>query len=77
LKIVWFDSIQDISGWVDEGSYDFEAHEESMRMESVGWCVKVSDNVIFLAQSTGNDNISSIIAIPSGCIKSITVLRRD
>lgn len=77
VKVVWLDSIQDISGWVDEESYNFDSHEENMRMETVGWCVKTTDRALFLAQSTGNGNISSIVSIPSGCILSILVLRRD
>ena len=77
VKVVWSDSIQDISGWVDEESYDFCLHEESMRMETTGYCIKSTDNAIFVAQSIGNDKIASVISIPSGCIKSITVLRRD
>ena len=77
VKVVWLDSIQDISGWVDEESYDFGLHEESMRMETIGYCIKSTDNAIFVAQSIGNDKVASVISIPSGCIKSITVLRRD
>lgn len=77
VKVVWLDSIQDISGWVDEESYDFVSHEDNMRMETVGWCIKSTDKTLFLAQSTGNGNISSVVSIPSGCILSILVLRRD
>lgn len=77
VKVVWLDSIQDISGWVDEESYDFVSHEDNMRMETIGYCIKSTDNAIFVAQSIGNDKVASVISIPSGCIKSITVLRRD
>ena len=77
VKVVWLDSIQDISGWVDEESYDFVSHEDNMRMETTGYCIKSTDNAIFVAQSIGNDKVASVISIPSGCIKSITVLRRD
>lgn len=77
IKVIWSDSVQDISGWIEEESYDFDLHEESMRMETTGYCIKSTDNAIFVAQSIGNDKVASVISIPSGCIKSITVLRRD
>ena len=75
VKVHWVDSIQDISGWVDLSEYDFEAHEKSMSMETIGYCIKSTDNAIFIAQSVGNDKVASVVSIPSGCIRSIIKIK--
>lgn len=75
VKVVWLDSILDTSGWVCLDSYDFEIHQDSMRMETVGYCIKSTDKALFIAQSIGNNQISSVVSIPSGCILSIIKIK--
>lgn len=75
ITVRWLDSIQDTSGWVNLDDYDFKSHEDSMIMETTGYCLKATDRALFLAQSIGNDKISSVVCIPSGCILSIIVNR--
>jgi len=75
VKVHWLDSVQDISGWVDVNEYDFDFHEKSMSMETIGYCIKSTDNAIFIAQSVGNDKVASVVSIPSGCIRSIIKIK--
>ena len=75
VKVVWHDSILDTSGWIDLDSYDFQSHTNSMRMETVGYCIKSTDEAVFLAQSIGNNQVVSVISIPSGCILSIIKIK--
>jgi hypothetical protein len=75
VKVHWLDSIQDTSGWVDINEYDFDLHEKSMSMETIGYCIKSTDNSIFIAQSVGNDKVASVVSIPSGCIRSIIKIK--
>ena len=75
VKVHWLDSIQDISGWVDINDYDFDFHEKSMSMETIGYCIKSTDNAIFIAQSIGNNQVASVVSIPSGCIRSIIKIK--
>jgi len=75
VKVHWLDSVQDISGWVDINEYDFDLHEKSMSMETIGYCIKSTDNAIFIAQSVGNDKVASVVSIPSGCIRSIIKIK--
>ena len=75
VKVHWLDSVQDISGWVDVNEYDFDFHEKSMSMETIGYCINSTDNAIFIAQSVGNDKVASVVSIPSGCIRSIIKIK--
>ena len=69
ISVRWTDSIKDNSGWVED--YDFDAHEAMTTIESSGYCIKVTDKNIFLAQSIGNGMVSGVVSIPSGSILSI------
>lgn len=71
VQVKWYDSTMDTSGWVDIDEYDFDTHEKTMVMKTIGYCIKSTDKALFLAQSIGNNKAASIIAIPSGCIRSI------
>lgn len=75
VQVKWYDSTMDTSGWVDIDDYDFDAHEKTMVMKTVGYCIKATDKALFLAQSIGNDKAASVISIPSGCIKSIIKIK--
>lgn len=76
VKIVWNDSILDTSGWADLDTYDFNNHLKSMRMETVGYLIKATDEAVFVAQTVANNQIASVVSIPSGCIKSIRKLNK-
>ena len=71
VQVKWHDSTIDSSGWVDIDDYDFDAHEKTMVMKTIGYCIKSTDKTLFLAQSIGNNKAASVVAIPSGCIVSI------
>ena len=75
MKVVWHDSILDTSGWIDLESYNFQTHIDSMRMETVGYLIKMEDEAIFVAQTAANNQVASVISIPSGCILSILKLK--
>ena len=75
VQVKWHDSTIDSSGWVDIDDYDFDFHEKSMSMETIGYCIKSTDNAIFIAQSVGNDKVASVVSIPSGCIRSIIKIK--
>jgi len=45
-------------------------------METVGYLIKATDEAVFVAQTVANNQIASVVSIPSGCIKSIRKLNK-
>ena len=76
VEVVWIDAVEEGgTGWNDLADMMREAKKPCPVMNSVGYMVYKDDDHLTLLSTIGTDECSTIEKIPTGFLRSITVLR--
>lgn len=76
VEVVWIDAVEEGgTGWNDITEMMREAKKPCPIMNSVGYMVYKDDDHLTLLSTIGTDECSTIEKIPTGFLRSITVLR--